>query len=114
MGAMSEEGGALVRWQVELRQSYSAAELCAICELAGEELLAMVEEGLLRPSGGPGRWRFGVEDLARALAARRLQRDLGVNLAGAALALDLAEELGRLRARVALLERLLEEAPPQG
>jgi chaperone modulatory protein CbpM len=31
--------------------------------------------------------------------ALRLERDLGVNLAGAALALDLLDELNRLRAR---------------
>ncbi|RMD79474.1 MAG: MerR family transcriptional regulator [Gammaproteobacteria bacterium] len=112
MSESSKAGGGLIHWQVELQASYSAGELCAICRLAGEELVAMVEEGLLQPSGPPGRWRFGPEDLARALAARRLQEDLGVNLAGAALALDLLEELRRMRARVALLERLLEGAPP--
>ena len=115
---MSETGGRPVAWRVELRASYSAAELCAACRLTGEELAAMVEEGLLEPQeetreapGIPGRWRFGPRDLARALAARRLQEDLGVNLAGAALALDLLEELRRLRAQVALLERLLAEGP---
>jgi chaperone modulatory protein CbpM len=33
-----------------------------------------------------------------------LQRDLGVNLAGAALALDLLEELQQLRARISRLQ----------
>jgi len=35
----------------------------------------------------------------RVRCALRLESDLGVNLAGAALALDLLEELNRLRAR---------------
>jgi len=42
-------------------------------------------------------------------AAARLVRDLDVNLAGAAVILDLLEERRRLERRLALLERLLEQ-----
>lgn len=42
--------------------------------------------------------------MQRALVALRLQEDLGVNLAGAALALQLLEELETLRSRLRVLE----------
>lgn len=46
------------------------------------------------------RWRFTGTHLRRATVAIRLQRDLGVNLAGAALALELLDEVAMLRARL--------------
>ena len=52
-------------------------------------------------------WRFATQDLARAQSALRLRRDLGVNPAGAALAIDLIDEMERLRERVRVLETLL-------
>lgn len=84
-------------------------ELCRCCDLAADHLLDMVSEGLLPPQpGDPGAWRFSSADLWRIHRALRLQRDLGTNLAGAALALDLMDEMQRLRARVRLLEQLLD------
>lgn len=86
----------------------SLAELCRCCDLAAEELVAMVEEGLLDPRGpNPRQWQFPASDLPRIQAAQRLQRDLGINLAGVALALELLEEMDRMRGRLRLLERLL-------
>jgi chaperone modulatory protein CbpM len=55
---------------------------------------------LRRKAGEPHRWRFSGTHLRRATVALRLQRDLGVNLAGAALALELLDELDTLRARL--------------
>jgi chaperone modulatory protein CbpM len=42
-------------------------------------------------------WRFSGAQLRRARIALRLERDLGVNAAGVALALELLEELEQLR-----------------
>lgn len=81
------------------------AELSAACRLPAEHLLEMVEYGLIEPLGGePSRWRFSGISVQRVRCAQRLRRDLGVNLAGAALALDLLEEIDRLRARLRRLE----------
>jgi len=53
------------------------------------------------PEGtAPERWRFPGMQLRRARVAVRLQRDLGVNTAGAALALQLLDEIEALRARL--------------
>jgi|HigsolmetaAR201D_1030396.scaffolds.fasta_scaffold02561_7 Predicted transcriptional regulators len=86
--------------------SLSLGELCRQCGISAEAVLEMVDEGLLEPIGGePGNWRFAGTALWRAQMALRLTRDLRVNLAGAALALDLMDELAELRQRVRLLER---------
>lgn len=83
----------------------SLVEICRACAAEPEMVVALVEEGLLTPSGAaPGEWRFTGVHMQRARVAVRLQQDLGVNLAGAALALQLMEELDDLRARLRLLE----------
>jgi chaperone modulatory protein CbpM len=87
--------------------SLSLSELCRICTVHAEWIIELVDEGILEPSGPDiGHWRFSGPSLVRALRVRRLQQDLGVNLAGAALALDLLDEIDTLRARLEVLERL--------
>ena len=46
----------------------------------------------------PTAWRFHAVSLRRVRITRNLQEELGVNMPGAALALDLLDELERLRA----------------
>lgn len=75
-------------------------ELCRSCMVKTETITLLVDEGILDPVGdNVERWRFSVGSLRRVKTAVHLQRDLGVNLAGAALALDLLD-------RIAELERL--------
>ena len=82
----------------------SLAELCRACAVQSESIVELVEEGVLAPLGRePHRWRFSGIHLRRATVALRLQRDLGVNLAGAALALQLLDEVEALRARLRVL-----------
>ena len=77
------------------------AELCRACAAQAERIIELVEEGVLEPIGPePARWRFTAVHLRRARVAVRLQRDLGLNLAGAALALQLLDEVEDLRARL--------------
>lgn len=84
-------------------------ELSRVSGLDAEALIRMVEEGVLEPSGdSPMDWVFPARDLLRLQTLVRLQRDLGLNLPGAALALDLLEEVRDLRARVRALECWLE------
>lgn len=90
---------------VEEDVTYSFAELCERCALSRDELLAMVQEGLLQPYGpAPDEWVFPGADLRRLRDALLLQRRMEVNLPGVALALDLLDEVRRLRARVEALE----------
>ena len=76
-------------------------ELSSACAVQADYIIELVEEGVIEPvSYRRRRWQFTGESLTRARRAVALQRDLGLNLQGAALALDLLDELDRLRARL--------------
>lgn len=81
------------------------AELCRACQLPAESVFELVEHGVIDPIGGdPAHWRFHGISVRRVRCAQRLEQDLGVNVPGAALAIELIEELERLRARLQRLE----------
>ena len=80
------------------------ADVCRACTVNVDCIVELVEEGVITPIGRePHRWRFNGTHMRRATVALRLQRDLGVNLAGAALALQLMDELDSLRARLRVM-----------
>jgi chaperone modulatory protein CbpM len=86
---------------LEEQTDLTLSEVSQACAVRVETILELVDEGVLTPSGRePHRWRFTGTHLRRATVAIRLQRDLGVNLAGAALALELLDEVAALRARL--------------
>ena len=73
-------------------------ELCELCNVRREVVMEMIDEGVISPlEAEQGQWRFGYVEIHRLQTAVRLQRDLRINLPGAALALDLLEELAELR-----------------
>jgi len=73
------------------------ADLCRSCTIEAETISMLVAEGILDPMGeGVEQWRFTVGSLRRVKMVIHLQRDLGVNLAGAALALDLLDRIAEL------------------
>jgi chaperone modulatory protein CbpM len=80
---------------------FTLGELCRSCDVQAEFIEALVEEGILEPSGKRQRhWCFHVGSLRRTRVTLHLQRDLGVNLAGAALALDLLDRIQELEAHL--------------
>lgn len=92
------------------RACVSASELCRLCSADLASLVEMVEWGLLEAEGErPQEWRFSARALRRAQTALRLQADLGVNLAGAAVIVELLDERGALARRLAQLEALLQQ-----
>lgn len=85
----------------EEQDDLTLADLCRRCGVHTRIAIEMVEEGVLAPQGTePEQWRFTGVHLQRARVAVRLQRDLGLNPAGAALALQLLDEIDTLRARL--------------
>jgi chaperone modulatory protein CbpM len=81
------------------------ADICRACMTHAESIIELVDEGILTPLGdGPQHWVFSGMHLRRAQVVFRLQNDLGVNRAGAALAVQLLEEIDFLRARLRALE----------
>ncbi|MGB9093561.1 MAG: chaperone modulator CbpM [Gallionella sp.] len=76
-------------------------DLCVACAVRDAQIIALVDVGVLEPQGRePARWRFGGASLHRARIALRLQRDFDIDVAGAALALQLFEEIDTLKARL--------------
>ena len=77
-------------------------EVGRTCAVQIEFVMALIEEGILAPVAGqaPENWRFSGAQLRHVTVAWRLQRDLGVNLAGAALVLQLLDEIETLRAHL--------------
>lgn len=89
--------GKVLEEEIEL----SLAELCRACQLPAEEVFRLVEYGVVEPMGRePAHWRFRGICIRRVRCAQRLEQDLGVNTAGAALALDLLEEIELLRSQL--------------
>lgn len=73
-------------------------ELCRACGASRELVIEMVQEGVIEPlEGSHEDWRFHGESLVRARRAIRLVRDLRLNWPGAALALDLLDEIERIK-----------------
>jgi len=89
--------GIVVEEQIE----FALADLCRACAADREQVVALVREGVLAPVGrAPEEWRFSGPSLKRTRTALRLAQDLELSLAGAALVLDLLDELETLRSRL--------------
>lgn len=91
----------------DIVEALSLTDLCRFCHADETWVIELVEHGVLEPLGSTsGNWRFVGTSIVRAKKARRLHRDLGVNIAGVALVLDLLEE------RDAILRRLAQHEGP--
>ena len=77
-------------------------EVSRACAVEVGFVIELVQEGVLAPELGQQSddWRFTGAQLRDVAVASRLQRDLGVNPAGAALALQLLGEIETLRAQL--------------
>ena len=83
---------------VEEEVQLSLTELCQASSAERELVLQLVEHGVIEPQGdAPQAWLFTGRSLQRTRVALRLLRDLELNLPGAALAVDLLDEIARLR-----------------
>jgi chaperone modulatory protein CbpM len=76
----------------------STVELCQMFAIEERRVVEWVAEGVLTTVElNTSEWRFSGTAARRARIALRLERDLGVNVPGVALVLDLLEELEHLR-----------------
>jgi chaperone modulatory protein CbpM len=78
----------------------SIKDLSRMCAVDERHIVELVEEGVLKVVEVSREWHFTGDALRRARLAVRLERDLELNLAGVALALDLIEELEQLRRQI--------------
>ncbi|BDR16464.1 chaperone modulator CbpM [Vibrio sp. STUT-A11] len=85
----------------EYEPTLTLTEICRACDKPVEWVIALVEEGVLDPQGDrPIHWLFTTSNLRRALRAQRMQQDLGLNMPGIAVALDLLDEIDRLERKL--------------
>lgn len=87
-------------------EEITLADLSRACRVHAEWVMELVEEGVIEPRGphivslGGQQWRFAATTVVRVEKARRLQNDLGVNLPGVALALQLLDRIDALETRL--------------
>jgi chaperone modulatory protein CbpM len=88
----------------------AAAEICQICEIDAEAVHELAALGVVTTrQPAPGDWELPATALPRLRIVGRLMRDLGVNVSGAALAIELLEEQRSLERRIRQLERLIRD-----
>ena len=101
MNAPSNANAApLVGVVLEEQIDITVDQVCALCRVERTQIVHLVEEGVIdpmQPASAVTQWRFSGEALARARRAVRLQRELELNPAAAALVLDLLDEIAALR-----------------
>lgn len=79
----------------------TVVELCEVCSIEVRLVDELIDEGILEPIGGAREQRrLPYSSVFRTRTVVRLQRDLGLNLAGAALALELLDRIENLRAQL--------------
>lgn len=99
---MTDEPKILTGVLLEEEIVFTLADLSHACCVNAEWIVLLVEEGIVEPVTGTDirQWRFSGTSLRRVRTAQRLQHDLGLNIAGIALALDLLDEIELLRRRL--------------
>src|SRR5262245_59470959 len=85
----------IVRATLRAEARLTTAELAAAAGIGASRLARLVELGLVEPAE-PGATEFTAAAAERLMRMLRLHRDLGVNLVGAAIIVDLVERLAEL------------------
>jgi len=88
----------------------AAAEICELCQIDAESVRELAALGIVAArEPAPGQWELAAAALPRLRVAGRLMRDLGVNVSGVALAVELLEAQRELERRIERLERLIRD-----
>lgn len=91
--------------RADVVETLSLSELTMFCDTNESWVVTLVDHGVVTPvARAAPEWEFTPSHIARARKAARLMRDLGLNVAGVALVLDLIEERDALARRLALME----------
>jgi MerR HTH family regulatory protein len=92
----------LSRWVVSLEgdRLYTFEYAALVTETSTTVIEGLVQLGLIEPIGDLLR----SQEIARIAQIQRLRRDLGLNLVGAMMVLDMAQEIAQLRARLQAIQ----------
>jgi chaperone modulatory protein CbpM len=104
------EGTELQAHLLDEQDWIGTTEICQLCHIELTAIVELAELGVISPRGyAPEQWQFPASELSRLRTAARLMRDLGLNVSGAALAVELLEQQHNLERRLRRLERLAHE-----
>lgn len=88
----------------ENTDAISFTQACETYHIPEEFLIALLEHGLFDTMNRPIKQaNLSLHMIKRIRSARRLQDDLGVNLEGVVLAMELLEEIDRMREELSIL-----------
>jgi chaperone modulatory protein CbpM len=93
--------------------SLTLTEVISYTALSRSRVIEMINAGVVDAVGDENaidQCRFSARELTKLRTAQRLIVELGVNIDGAALILELLEERDSLRSQVELLRKMVEEA----
>ena len=84
---------------IEEENDLTLEQICEICRTDSKLLIDMVNEGIVEPKGEKtSTWKFSYSTVETVRIVVRMQKDLRVNLPGAALALQLLNQMKETRA----------------
>lgn len=95
---MTDRDTSILAVETVTAEGCTLEELCQWCNADADWILEIISYGVIEPTG-PSRsqWRFTSKSIARVAKAKRLQRDLELNMPGVAVVLELLDEIERLR-----------------
>jgi chaperone modulatory protein CbpM len=95
---------------LEEEPTLNLAELCQCCQTPAEFIIRLVDQGVIAPIEGEStrQWRFHQSAQIRTHKALRLRQDLGINLSGVALSLELMDEIDKLKRELNHLKHIAE------
>jgi len=95
---------------IDDRTEITIVQLCRRCSVETELVQRLVDEGIIEPSRQEGDMLYFPHSCARRTqVVLRLRSDLGVNMAGAALALELLDRIENLQARLRMAGSEIQE-----
>ena len=90
---------------VKADRTVTLDELCICCSVEANWVVELVEHGAIEANGqSRSDWQFTHVTVVRVAKAKRLERDLALNMPGVALALELLDEIDDLKSRLMALE----------
>ncbi len=91
---------------IDENTSISFIEVCKQCHISEDNLHELLEYGLLPHHDEPVHHiHFDGKTLLRIQAACRLQQDLGINLPGVVLVMELLDKLAEVESELSVLQR---------
>ncbi len=99
---MTQHDNSLIEGQIiDGREEITIVQLCRRCAIETDLVERLVAEGIIEPSRREGdTLYFPQTSTKRIRIVLRLRSDLGVNMAGAALALELLDRIEKLQSRL--------------